>query len=133
MKFPHSGIRRSARPFGKMDKTTTRAMAKREKVKANTLISDPDDTKTIDKDETKVSQEIKHNMVHKYKNNSSLSLKDKMKKMFIFLLGSMGSNCTLFNSGGLPVCTLGHLTMPGSNYDEDFEPEYKIKFHDRSL
>ena len=55
MKFLHSGIRRSARPFGKMDKTTTRAMARREKVKANTLISNLDDTKTIDKDETKVS------------------------------------------------------------------------------
>jgi len=95
MKFPHS--------FGKMDNTTTRAMARKEKVKANTLISDPDDTNIIDKDETKVSlisdpdntkiiekyetevsDEIKHNMVHKYKNNRSLSLKDKMKKMFIF-------------------------------------------------
>ena len=42
-------------------------MEKREKEKVNTLIYDPDDTKTIDKDETKVSQEIKNNMVHKYK------------------------------------------------------------------
>ena len=46
MKFPFSRIRRSARPFGKMDKNTTRTMAKKEKVKANTLVSDQDENKS---------------------------------------------------------------------------------------
>ena len=72
-------------------------------------------------------------MRHKYKTNNPLSLKDKMKKIFIFLLGSMGSNCTLFNSGGLPVDTFEHVTIPSNNQDGSFEPEYKIEFHDRSL
>ena len=65
MKFPFSRIRRSARPFGKMDKPTTRAMAKKEEVKANTLTSDQNAAKSKDKDEINapiVSQEKGHNM-----------------------------------------------------------------------
>ena len=62
-------------------------------------------------------------MIHKYKTNNPLSLKDKTKKMFIFLLGSMGSNCTLFNSRGLPVDILGCVTIPSNNQAGSFEPE----------
>ena len=72
-------------------------------------------------------------LMHKYKSNKPLSLKDKMKKMFIFLLGSMGSKSTLFNSGGLPVHALERLMIPNSNHPDRGATEYKIEFHDRSL
>ena len=42
MKFPFSKIRRSARPFIKMDKPTTRSMTNKEEVKVNAIVSDQD-------------------------------------------------------------------------------------------
>ena len=119
-----------------MDKTTTRAMAKKQKAKVNALISGHDENRSKDNDKSSdpvTSPEKRQNLVHKYKSNKPLSLRDKMKKMFIFLLGSMGSKSTLFNSGGLPVHALERLMIPNSNHLDRGAPEYKIEFHDRSL
>lgn len=78
LKLPLSGIRRSARPFGRMDKTTTRAMAKKQKAKTNALISGHDENGSKDKDKSSDPIALPkdgNNTVYKYKSNKPLSLR----------------------------------------------------------